>query len=210
MQENTLDRVREDLATMTAAMGRGLPFGATDVRFHAALAGASGVFAASHALGAQRGGSLLLAGLPAVLIFVAYLGYMAVKQRSLVNVTRRKDYRTTLLVLAPVAAAAAIGRYWAASAGMSHLQFGGALLVVMGCSLIIIAITSPRPAGHPRSYWLGAGAPLIAAGAWLPFCTRAQGVFAIGCMSTAAFGLLAGIMHYHVRRQDQGASHATD
>ena len=210
MQENTLDRVREDLATMNAAMGTALPFGAADVRFHVALAGARGVFAAGHALGAQRGASLLLAGLPAILILLAYLGYIAVRQRSLVNVARRKDYRTTLLILAPVVAAAVLGVYWAASAGMSHLQFFGALFAGMGCSSIIIAITGPWPAGYPRSYWLGAGVPLIAAGVWLPFCTYTQSVFALGCTLTAVPGLMAGIMHYHLRRQDQGASHATD
>ncbi len=212
MRQNTLDRVREDLATINAAMGNGLPFGSADVRFHVALAGASGVFSVGHAVGAHRGWPLLLAGLPAMLAFVAYLGFMAVKsqRRSALNVARRKDYRTTLLILAPVALAAAAGRYWAARAGMSHLQFGGAILVVGGFVFAMMAATSPRAGGYPRSYWLGAGVPLIAAGVWLPFCTRTQGLFAVGCMATAAFGLLAIVMSYHLRREDQRECDGTD
>ena len=54
MKEDSLDRVRDDLATMNAALGRTLPYGAADVWFYAALAIASGAFAVSHALGAHR------------------------------------------------------------------------------------------------------------------------------------------------------------
>ncbi|MHC4092512.1 MAG: hypothetical protein ACYSVY_19945 [Planctomycetota bacterium] len=211
MQQNTLDRVREDLATMNAAMG-GLPFGSADVRAYVALAVASGVFAVSHALGADRGWPLFLSGLPVILAFMAYLGYLAVRsrRRSPVDITRRKEYRKTLLILLPVALAALAGRYWAARAGMSHLQFGGAILVVTGCVFAIIAMTSPWPARYPRSYWLAAGLPLIASGLWVPFCTRTQALSAAGCMAVALFGLLAIVMHYHLRRQDERVSNAAD
>lgn len=212
MQDNTLDRVREDLATMNAAMGKELPFGSADVRFYVAMAVASGVFAVSHALGAHYGWPLFLSALPVVLAFMAYLGYLAVKsrRRSPVDVTRRREYRKTLLILVPVALAALAARHWAARAGMSHLQFGGAMLVTTGCVFAIIAMTSPRPARYPRSYWLAAGLPLIAGGLWSPFCARTQALFAAGCVAVALFGLLATVMHYHLRRQDERVSDAPD
>ena len=212
MQQNTLDRVREDLATINAALGKEVPFGAAHVRFYMVLAVASGVFAVGHALGAQRGWPLFLSGLPVILAFMAYLGYLAAKSRrtSPVNLTRRKEYRTTLLIMVPIVLAALAGRYWAAYAGMSNLQFGGSFSVVVGCVFVTIAMTSPPMARYPRSYWLAAGFPLIAAGAWWPFCTQAQALFAAGCMGVALFGLLAVVMHSHLRRQDQRAANATD
>lgn len=212
MQQYSLDRVREDLATMNAAVGKGLPFGPADVCLYVAIAAASGVFAVSHALGAHRGWPLFLSGLPVMLAVLAYLGHLAVKcrRRSPVDVTRRKEYRKTLLILPPVVLAALAGRHWAAHAGMSHLQFGGAILVVTGCVFAIIAMTSPWPARYPRSYWLAAGLPLIAGGLCAPFCTHTQALSVAGFMAVALFGLPAIAMHYHLRRQDERASNAAD
>ncbi len=212
MQENTLDRVREDLATMNAAIGKELPFGSADVRFYVALAVASGVFAVSHALGANRGWPLFLAGLPVILAFMAYFGYLAVRsrRRSQVGVVRRKEYRNTLLVSLLVALAALAGKHWVARAGMSHIQFAGASLVVIGCVFVIIAMTNPWAARYPRSYWLFAGLPLIPSGLWIPFCTHTQALSAVGCMGAVMCGFLAIVMHYYLRQQDERMSDAAD
>jgi len=212
MQRNTLDRVREDLATMEAAIGKRLPFGSADVGFYVALAVGSGVFAVSHALGANRGWLLFLSALPVMLAFAAYVGYLAVRSRgrSPADATRRKEYRNTLLVLFGVMLAALAGKYWADRAGMSPLQFGGVLLVVTGSVFLIVAMAGPRPARCPRSYWLAGGVPLIAAGLWIPFCTHAQALSVAGCMGVALFGPLAIVMHCHLRRQDRRVSHAAD
>ncbi len=204
MEQTSVERVREDLETMKAAICKELPFGAADVRFYAALAVASGVFAVGFALGADRGWPSFLSGLPAILVFAVYLGYLAVKSRrhSPVNSTRRNEYRTALLILAPIAAAALAGSYWATRAGMSYLQSSGALFVVAGFAFTSIAMTGPYPRRYPRSYWLVCGLPMIAAGVCLPFCTPTQARTAMGCMVVAMLGLMAIVMHYHVCRQD--------
>lgn len=212
MQENTLDRVRKDLATINAAMGKELPFGAAEVRLHIAIAVAFVVFGVSHALGAHRGWPLFLSGLPLILAFTACMGYYAVKarRRSTVNVTRRKAYRTELLIALPVVLAALAGKHWAARAGLSHLQFGGVLLAVIGCVYLIVTIISPRPAKHPRSFFLVVGLPMIVTGLWIPFCTHTQAVVAGCCMGAAILGLTAIVMHYHLCRQDERLSDAAD
>jgi len=212
MQQNTLDRVREDLATMNAALGKELPFGAADVRFYVVTAVASGLFAVSHVLGVHGGWPLFLSGLPTLLAFTAYVGYVAAKSRraSTVDITRRKEYRKTLLILLPVIVASLGGRYWAARAGMSHLQFGGATLVVVGCGFAIIGLTGPRPARYPRSYWLTGALPLIAGGVWIPFCAFRQALSAAGWMAAALLGLLAIVLHYDLRRRDERVSDGAD
>jgi len=212
MQEETIDRVRKDLATINAVIGKELPFGAADVWMYGLIAAASGVFAVCHALGAQRGWLLFLSGLPVIVAFTSYLGYLVAKSRhtSQVNLTRRKEYRTTLLILLPVVLAALAGKFWAASAGMSHLQFGGSLLVVLGFVFVMVSLVSSRTTRYPRSYWVAGGMPLIASGAWIPFCTQTQALFVAGCMGGTLFGLLATVMHCHLRRQERGTCDATD
>ena len=134
MQQNTLDRVREDLATMNAAMGKELPFGAADVRFYVALAVACGIFAVCHAMGAHRGWSLLLAELPGLLAGITYLCYLVARsrRRSPVGVVRQKEYRKWLLISPLLILAAVAGKYWFCRAGMSHLQYVGVITVVTG------------------------------------------------------------------------------
>jgi hypothetical protein len=212
MQANALDRVREDLATINAAMGRELPFGTGDVRFYTALAATSGLFAISHTLGAQHGWQLLFAGLPVMLTFMAYLAYLARNShhRASVELTRRKEYRKTLQILLPIVLAALVGRFWAARAGMSHLQFGGAILVVTGIIFATIGAYGPRPARYPRSYWFACAMPLIVCGLWIPFCTHSQALFAVSCMGAALFGTVGAVMQYHVRRQSARTSDGAD
>ena len=194
---------------MKAAMG-GLVYGSADVMFFVALSVASGIFAVSQALGAQSGWPLRLSVLPVILVVVAYLGYLAAKSRlnSDVNVTRRKEYRMSLITLLPVVLVVLALRHWADRAGMSYLQFGGAIGVVMGCSLVMIGVSQLRPSKYPRSYWLASGFPMIAGGLVYPFCTRAQGTIAVSCMATLFFGLLAIVMYRHLRQQSERAPDA--
>ena len=88
---------------MKAAMG-GPVFGSADVRFLIALLIVSGIFVVSHALGAHSGWPLWLSRLPAILVVIAYMGYIAVKSRwnSKMNLTPRNEYHMAFLTLLPV------------------------------------------------------------------------------------------------------------
>jgi len=202
MARNALERVREDLASMQAAIG-GPAFGAADVRFFAALSATAGIFAVCHALGAASGWPLWLSGAPAILACAAYMGYIALRSRpnADVNWTRRHEYRTTLVILLPVVAMALAMRHWSVRAGIAHLQFGGVLLVSVGIGVCVMGITNVRPARYPRAYLLAAGLPMVAAGLLCPFCTRTQGTILVSGLAAVMFGLEAIVVHYHLREQ---------
>lgn len=195
---------------MNAAMG-GPVFGSADVRFLIALSIASGIFAVSHALGAHSGWPLWLSRLPAILVVIAYMGYIAVKSRwnSKVNMTRRNEYRTALLTLLPVVLVTLAARHWASRAGISQLQFGGAIGVVMGFTIVMMGLTNVRPTRYPRSLHFAAGLPTIAGGLLYPFCSRTHGTIVVSCMGVVVFGLVAMAMQHHLHREAERTSDAT-
>lgn len=211
MEQQGLDRVRADLATMKVALG-GPAFGSVDVGFFVAFSLAAGLFAVSQAAGANAGWALWLSRAPAILVFVVYMGYIAVRSRrnSPLNVTHRHEYRTTLLILPPIVAAALWARRWSASAGMTHLQFGGVLLVVVGCGLIVMGATNVRPSRYSRAYLLAAGLPMIAAGLICPFCTQSQGTLVVSCLAAVVFAAEAFVIQHDLRRQNEEAADAAD
>jgi len=196
---------------MKAAMG-GPEFESADVHFLIALLIASGIFAVSHALGAHSGWPLWLSKLPATLVVIAYMGYIAVKSRwnSKVNLTQRNEYRMAFLTLLPVVLVTLAARHWAARAGISHLQFGGAIGVVMGLTIVMMGLTNMRPTRYPRSFNFAAGLPMIAGGLLYPFCSRTQGTIVISCMGVVVFGLVAMAMQHHLHREAERTTDAAD
>jgi hypothetical protein len=202
MNHPQLERLQNDLATVKLAMG-GLAYGPTDVRFFLAGAAAAGVFALSHFLGAQSGWPLALAALPVAAVATAYVCCLAASSVGKTSTTaeNRREHRLSL-VLSVVAAAAAIGaKRWAALAGMSHLQFGGALAVIAGAVFLIIGALNPAPHRHPRTMWWALGVPLIAAGLAVPFVTATQAITIVGALGAAIFALCAAALHVELRRQ---------
>lgn len=209
MQEESLDRVRDDLTTIRAAIG-GPAFGATDVAFFAGLSIACGVFSAAYFSGAQAGWPFWVSAAPAVVVFVGYLGFLTANSRrgSGVEAARRREYHTSLLVLLPVVIAAPGLRYWADQAGMTRLQLGGVICIVVGCAVVLFAVSQGATTRYPRSYYLAGGSPLIVCGLLFPFCSQAQAMMLVGAMGAAIFGLLAIAMHLHLRGKAEEATDA--
>ena len=140
------------------------------------------------------------------------MGYIAVKSswNSEVNLTRRNEYRMALVTLLPVVLVTLAARHWAARAGISHLQFGGAIGVVMGFTIVMMGLTNVRPTRYPRSFYFAAGLPTIAAGLLYPFCSRTHGTIVVSCMGAVVFGLLAIVTHWHLRQQSERTTDAAD
>jgi hypothetical protein len=204
MNAEQLSRVRNDLETVKAAMG-GLPYGPADVGFYVAGAIFAGIFAVSHAFGAQEGWPLAAALLPVSLVALAYAGHMALISggRAQASGDRRQEYRRTL-VLVPVTLIVAVAfRKWAEMAGMNHLQFGGALALVAGLGLLAASFFNPAPRRYPRSTMWAVGVPLVAGGLVFPFCTDTQAITAVGAMGAAICALFAAALAFELRRQEE-------
>jgi hypothetical protein len=206
MNSEHLERVRNDLATVKSAMS-GLVFGPSDVWFYVAGAVAAGVFATCHALGAQSGWPLVAAMLPVVLVAVAYFGHMARHSGLVTRVggDRGQEYRRTLILIPATLIVSVAARKWATMAGMTHLQFGGALAVVAGLGLLAASFFNPAPRKYPRSTFWAVGAPLVAGGLVFPFCTETQAITAVSVMGAAMCGLFAAALAFELRRRSERA-----
>jgi hypothetical protein len=196
---------------MKAAMG-GLAFGQADVWFYTAGAVSAVVFAASHALGAQQDWPLAAAAAPAALAAAAYVAYLAMNalSGSRVGPDRSGEYRRTLVLAGACLVAAVAARAWAARAGMTHLEFGGALAVAAGLGFVAAGALNPAPHRHPRSTLWAVGFPLVAAGLAAPFCTETQALTLLGVLGAAIFALSAWALHVELRRQASEFSRGTD
>lgn len=206
MNENSLDRVRDDLAVMKQAVGFAVPFGREDVGFFVALSLTGLQFAVCHSLGA----SFLVSGIPAALAFCAYLGWMlkTSRRRSAIDPVRRREYRTTFVALLVILPAALLFREWSDRIGMTKLQFGGAILVVIGSVLAYIGTAGPRHMIYPRVYYLVGGLELVVFGLAVPFCTPRQATSLLGLCLAVVFGSLAWIMMRKLRCQKLESDHA--
>ena len=204
MQDPTVDRIREDLEVVQKAMG-GPAYGTMDVRFLAAESLAAVILAVCLALGADTGWRLFLSGLPLIVVSLVYLGYFAAKSRqdSDVSVVRRTEYRTSLLIIVPVALVAVVARQWAFQAGMTHLQFGGAICVVMGSVFVLMSAINLTHRRYPRSMWYCLGIPLFLCGLIVPFCTKTQAWIAISIMGAIATASIALLIHKDLSQSEE-------
>ena len=211
MEQKSLGRVREDMATMKAAMG-GPVFGSADVRFLIALSITSGIFAVSHVLGAHSGWPLWLSRLPVILVGIAYMGYIGVKFRwnSKVNLTRRNEYHMAFLTLLPVVLVTLAARHWAARARISYLQFGDAIGVVVGFTIVMMGLTNMRPTRYPGSFNFATGLPTIVGCLLYPFYSRTQETVVVSCMGVVVFGLVTMAMQHHLHREAERTTDAAD
>jgi hypothetical protein len=211
MQNQSLDRIRNDLDVIHDALG-GPTYGPADVQFLAAISLAAAACAIGIALGADAGWRLGLAGLPLVVIGVAYATYSAIKSRNDSNATsiQRKEYRTSLLVIVPAAIAAYAAKEWAIHAGMSQLQFAGALAMVTGALLVVLSATNSTHRRYPTAMWYCVGVPLIVCGLILPACSLVQAWIAVATMGSVIAGALSWLYQRDLTQRNRGQSHAAN
>ena len=211
MHEHNLDRIRDDLKVMQQAMG-GPAYGPMDARFLVAESLAAVSLAICLWLGADTGWPLLLSGMPLIVVTLAYLGYFVAKSLpdSDVSVVRRKEYRTSLLIVAPVALVALVARQWAFQAGMTYLQFGGAICVVMGSAFVLLSATNSTHNRYPRWMWCCLGIPLVLCGLIIPFCTKTQAWISVSIMGAAAAASIAVLIHKDLAQRTNETSNAAD
>ena len=211
MQDHRLDRIRNDLNVIHDALG-GPTYSAGDVRFLAAISLAAAALAIGIALGADAGWRLGLAGLPLMMIVVAYTTYAAIRSRNGSNASavQRKEYRTSLLVIVPAAVAAYAAKKWAIHAGMSQLQFAGALAMVTGALLVLLSATNSTHRRYPKALWYCLGVPLIVCGLILPACSLVQAWIAVATMGSVIAGALSWLYYRDLAERNRGQSHAAN
>ena len=211
MQEPDLDRIREDLSAMQEVIGD-VGYGTIDARFFAGESFAAVILALCLALGADAGWPLFLSGLPLILVSVIHLGFVAAKSRdaSDVSAAQRKDYRKSLLIIVPAALVALAARKWAFQAGMSYLQFGGAIGVVTGCAFVLMSATNSTHGRYPQWMWHCLGLPLIVCGLIVPFCTKTQAWITLSVTGAVVAALFAFLIHRDLVQEHNRTPHAAD
>ncbi|HEX4131838.1 MAG TPA: hypothetical protein VHZ24_17530 [Pirellulales bacterium] len=200
MSTGNIARVQADLHAMQQALGLGSMWSMTDVRFGYALAGACALLAALRWPGSPLAVAMPWAAVPLLMLLAIWIGYMAVKSRTLPyrELARRREYQFGILVMGCALLASLGYKYWSRLAGLTIPQSGGALLALLGAGTVIYGVAQPAPRRYPRSYCVACGLPTIMFGLALPLVGPEYTEALIGLMGLAAFGAGALAMRHQV------------
>lgn len=214
MSSRDLERVESDLATIRSALALDLFWSRIDVLFCAAIAVSAGLYGLLSWPNTPLEIRSLWAAAPLFITLATYVGYMAVKARSLPprEEPRRREYRSTLVALAVVVPAAIVYLAWGTRAGMTGIQLRGSILALMGIAFLVVGITQPT-VRYPRSYFIVGSLPLIAFGIALPVAPQPYHHSLIGLLGLVELGLAALIIARQIRRQMrlcEGMEHGAD
>jgi hypothetical protein len=185
MDQNELRRMKEDIEAIADATGLGPAARREDVWANLGVAGGGLVALAwallPHGLPTQWG------MIPLILLVAVYLIRMRVKYRRRTGRSpiRRREYTGDLIGAVVVGALALVYRLWATELGISLTFAGGALLFVLGLSLVLPVLRDRR-----RFPDLGLAASLMACGLIVPVWSVSVWIpvgaaFAVGGAATA-------------------------
>ena len=189
MNQNAVQRIKEDLAVISRAAGLETLVRREDVWVNLALA-AGGLVTlvwalVPHGLPEQWG------IVPLILLAVGYPVRMRVKYRRSTGRSplRRRDYSAELVGALAIAGLAVVYRLWAVELGLSLKVAGSAALFIMGASMLLPVLRS-----RGRLADLGYIVPLILCGLGIPILSLSPWVllgaaFTVG--GVAAAGLTA-------------------
>jgi len=201
MSTGSIDRVRSDLNAMREVLGLGPIWSMTDVRFGFALAGSGALFALFRWPGSPLAVPVPWATAPVLFTTVVWLGYMAIKSRTLPRreEARRREYQLGIVMIFCALIAYFGYGYWGRLIGLTQAQRGGVFIAFAGAATIIFAIAQPAPRRYPRTYSFACGIPLLALGLAIPLTRPEYVASLVGSIVFLAVGAGSLVMRHYVQ-----------
>ena len=185
MNQSDVQRMKDDVATITRATGLEPPFGWEEVWADLGIAGGGMVALAwalvPHGLPDQWG------MIPLILLVGGYLVRMRIRYRRSTgrSPVRRREFTGDLVGAVVIGGLALVYRLWSTKLGISLTLAGSAALFLLGMSLVLPVFRDRR-----RLPDLGLAVPLMVCGLTIPLCSVSLWIpvgtaFAVGGVGTA-------------------------